>query len=145
MVLFTDVVDERASQALIAHTARGAVRHLPLVVALRNDALLAAARPEPHASADSIYESAAAEELVQARETALQRMRRAGVSVVDVSPTPHGCRGRQSIPRTQKPRSRVEGATGFRFSGGQGGRVPVRGGQVKGTNGERKTGAQGVR
>ena len=87
VVLFTDVVDERASQALIAHTTRGAVRHLPLVVALRNDALLAAARPEEQATVQAIYESAAAEELVQARETALQRMRRAGVSVVDVSPT----------------------------------------------------------
>jgi uncharacterized protein (DUF58 family) len=34
----------------------------------------------------SLYESAAAEELLSAREEALAKMRRAGVSVVDVSP-----------------------------------------------------------
>lgn len=87
VVIFTDVVDERASHALLAHTARGAARHLPLVVALHNDALTAAALPQAHSHPDALYAAAAAEELVQAREGALQRMRRAGVSVVDVSPT----------------------------------------------------------
>ncbi|HET7456800.1 MAG TPA: DUF58 domain-containing protein [Gemmatimonadaceae bacterium] len=110
-VLFTDVIDVRASQALIAHATRGAARHLPLVVALRNDALVAAATPAPAetdaawaasgASAavgggpsvshprttDALYERAAAEELLSAREAALGAMRAAGVSVVDVSPT----------------------------------------------------------
>jgi len=102
-VMFTDVIDVRASQALIAHAARGAARHLPLVVALRNDALVAAAAPDPVAGADSaedvgvgaapaestarLYERAAAEELLAARESALLAMRQAGVSVVDVSPT----------------------------------------------------------
>lgn len=86
LVLFTDAVDVRASQALIAHTARSAARHLPLVVALRNDALVDAARPPAGASRERLYESAAAEELLHAREEALQRMRGAGASVVDVSP-----------------------------------------------------------
>ena len=86
VVLFTDAVDVRASQALIAHTTRSAARHLPLVVALRNDALHDAARPPAAASAARIYEAAAAEELLLAREEALQRMRGAGASVVDVSP-----------------------------------------------------------
>jgi uncharacterized protein (DUF58 family) len=86
LVLFTDAIDVRASQALIAHTARGSARHLPLVVALRNDALVAAAQPATGESATRVYESAAAEELLLAREEALQRMRGAGVSVVDVSP-----------------------------------------------------------
>ena len=45
VVLFTDVIDVRASQALVALTGRSASRHLPLVVALRNDALVAAALP----------------------------------------------------------------------------------------------------
>lgn len=87
VVLFTDVVDERSSQALVALTARGAARHLPLVVALHNDALAAAALPRPHSTPEALFTAAAAEELVLAREGALQRMRRAGVSVVDVSPT----------------------------------------------------------
>jgi uncharacterized protein (DUF58 family) len=87
LVLFTDVIDARASASLIAHTTRGAARHLPLVVALRNDALVAAARPVAHPATRALYESAAAEELLGARDDALARMRRAGVAVVDVSPT----------------------------------------------------------
>ena len=85
IVLFTDVVDERSSQALLALTTRGATRHMLLVVALRNDALDAAALPTIGASRQGVHTMAAAEELLQARETALRRMRRAGVSVVDIS------------------------------------------------------------
>jgi len=87
VVLFTDVVDPRASAALVAHTTRSAGRHLPVVVALRNDALVAAASPAERRTTTALYESAAAEELLSAREEALQQMRRAGVDVVDASPT----------------------------------------------------------
>ena len=86
VVLFTDVIDVRSSQALIAHASRGAARHLPVVVALRNDALEAAARTGESADAPALYEAAAAEELLGARHEALLRMRQAGVSVLDVSP-----------------------------------------------------------
>ena len=86
IVLFTDVVDPRASQALIAHTTRSAARHLLLVVALRNDALVDAAAPAGRSTSLGVFESAAAEELLSAREEALQRMRQAGVIVLDVSP-----------------------------------------------------------
>jgi uncharacterized protein (DUF58 family) len=86
VIVFSDVIDVRASHALIAHTTRGAVRHLPLVVALRNDALVAASSPAGRTTSTALYESAAAEELLSARDEALARMRRAGVSVVDVSP-----------------------------------------------------------
>lgn len=85
IVLFTDVVDPRASRALIAHTSRAASRHLPLVVALQNEALVAAALPNT-ARQNALYESAAAEELLLEREDALARMRRAGASVLDVPP-----------------------------------------------------------
>jgi uncharacterized protein (DUF58 family) len=82
VVFFTDVLDVRASKALIAHASRSAARHLAVVVALRNDAIFeAASRNQP-----ALYERAAAEELIQAREEALERMRRAGVVVIDVSP-----------------------------------------------------------
>ncbi len=85
IVFYTDVIDPRASQSLIAHTTRGARQHLPVVVALRNEALVAAAvRPAPTTTA--VYERAAAEELLSAREEALGRMRQAGVSVIDVRP-----------------------------------------------------------
>lgn len=86
VVLFTDVIDPRSSHALIALTSRSASRHLLVVVALRNDRLLSAARPEAGGSTSELYEAAAAEELVTAREMALARMRHAGVSVLDVSP-----------------------------------------------------------
>ena len=87
VVVFTDAIDVRASQSLIAYTSRSAARHLPLVVALRNDELTAVAVPAARVSTAAVYESAAAEELLSARDDALQRMRRAGVSVLDVSPT----------------------------------------------------------
>ncbi len=86
IVFITDVIDPRASQALIAHVSRSAARHLAVVVALRNDAIFAAALPRAVGGAGALYESAAAEELILAREEALTRMRRAGVSVIDVSP-----------------------------------------------------------
>ena len=87
LVIFTDVIDRRASAALIAHTARAAARHLPLVVALRNDELLAAALPPADAREPlAIYRSAAAEELVMTRDEALRAMRQTGVDVLDTSP-----------------------------------------------------------
>ncbi len=86
IVFFTDVIDVRASQALLAHVSRSAARHLALVVALRNDDIFAAAVPKSVGSTALLYENAAAEELIQAREEALERMRRAGAVVLDVSP-----------------------------------------------------------
>lgn len=86
VVLFTDVVDVRSSRALIALTARSAERHLPLVVALRNEQLMAAAIPSANPDNEQSYASAAAEELLSAREEALQNMRHAGVAVLDTSP-----------------------------------------------------------
>jgi uncharacterized protein (DUF58 family) len=87
IVFFTDVIDVRASKALLAHVARGAARHLVVVVALRNDAIFAAAESHPGRTPLRLYETAAAEELVLAREEALERMRRAGVVVLDVAPS----------------------------------------------------------
>jgi uncharacterized protein (DUF58 family) len=86
LVLFTDVIDVRSSRSLLALTTRGARVHLPVVVALRNDALVAAATPAGATTTDALYESAAAEELLSARDEALEGMRQAGVSVLDVKP-----------------------------------------------------------
>ncbi|HEX7939848.1 MAG TPA: DUF58 domain-containing protein [Gemmatimonadaceae bacterium] len=99
VVFYTDVLDVRASKSLIAHAARSAMRHLAVVVALRNDAIFAAAQPrstrlvmatagagEDSRAVPELYERAAAEEMIQAREEVLERMRRAGVIVLDVSP-----------------------------------------------------------
>jgi uncharacterized protein (DUF58 family) len=86
LVLLTDVIDARAARALLAHLTRGASHHLAVVVALRNEALLGAARMPDAASGRALYASAAAEELIAERATALQRMRDAGVVVLDVAP-----------------------------------------------------------
>jgi uncharacterized protein (DUF58 family) len=86
IVLITDVIDPRSSQSVIAHTVRSAMRHLLVVVALRNDELVSAAVPTQHSSSSDLYASVAAEELLGARNETIVRMRRAGVSVLDVSP-----------------------------------------------------------
>ncbi len=85
VVLITDVIDARASRSLLAHLARGVTRHLVVVVALRNEALLRTAAARGGRTRD-LYTTAAAEELIAERLTALQRMRDAGVVVLDVAP-----------------------------------------------------------
>ena len=84
-VVFTDVVDRFASEALVANVARLRPRHLPVAVTLRNPELdaLAAARP---VTLEDAYRKGAVENLLQAREEALGHMRRAGVVVLDVPP-----------------------------------------------------------
>lgn len=84
-VLFTDVIDRFASDALVANVALLRPRHLPLAVTLRNPDLDAVAALRPQTSRDA-FRKAAAEELLHAREEALGRMRRAGVLVIDVTP-----------------------------------------------------------
>jgi uncharacterized protein (DUF58 family) len=88
-VLFTDVIDRTASEALVAHAATLRPRHLPLAVTLRDPALeaLAAARPTTAAGA---FERAAAEELLGARDAALAEMRGRGIMVLDVPPSGAG-------------------------------------------------------
>jgi len=86
VLFFTDVIDVRAARAFIAYAGRAAQRHAVVIVALQNDALLAAARPTNEGSL-ALFKSAAAEELIREREEALARMRHVGVTVLDVSPT----------------------------------------------------------
>lgn len=84
-VLFTDVIDPNASDALVAHAVTLRPRHLPLAVTLRDPALeaLAAGRPT---GLEGAFERAAAEELLGAREAALAEIRSRGVMVLDVAP-----------------------------------------------------------
>lgn len=84
-VLFTDVIDRFASDALVANVATLRPRHLPLAVTLRNPELDKVATKRPVTPRDA-YRKAAAEELLHAREEALGHMRRAGVLVIDVTP-----------------------------------------------------------
>jgi uncharacterized protein (DUF58 family) len=86
VLFFTDVIDVRAARSFIAYAGRAAQRHAVVIVALQNDALLAAARPTTEGSL-ALFRSAAAEELIREREEALARMRHVGITVLDVSPT----------------------------------------------------------
>ena len=86
LVMLTDVIDARAARALLAHLGRGTSRHLAIVVALRNETVLAAAALPEGGRAGGFYAAAAAQELLTERATALQRMRDAGVVVLDVAP-----------------------------------------------------------
>jgi uncharacterized protein (DUF58 family) len=84
-VLFTDVIDRSASDALVANVATLRPRHLPLAVTLRNPELDDVAALRPPTTHDA-FRKAAAEELLRAREDALGHLRRAGVLVLDVPP-----------------------------------------------------------
>jgi uncharacterized protein (DUF58 family) len=84
-VLFTDVIDRTASEALVAQVGTLRPRHLPLAVALRDPSLERLATARPHTTGEA-YERAAAEELLQSREEALAEMRTRGILVLDVPP-----------------------------------------------------------
>jgi uncharacterized protein (DUF58 family) len=85
VVMFTDVIDVRAARSLVGYAGRAAQRHLLIVVAIQNEALLAAAEPATSGSL-ALFRSAAAEELIREREESLARMRHAGITVLDVGP-----------------------------------------------------------
>lgn len=85
LVVFTEIVDASASDALVDQLARTARRHVCIAVALRNPGLDARANA-PAASAHDTWVRVAAEEMLQERALAVARMRRAGAFVIDVSP-----------------------------------------------------------
>ena len=86
VVVIGDVIDPRASRAVVQRARHAARRHVTLFLALRNDALVAAAQPAVEGSTEDAWRGAAAEALVGARAQALERMRRAGVQVLDAPP-----------------------------------------------------------
>ena len=88
-VLFTDVIDRTASDALVAQAATLRPRHLPLAVTLPQPSLEALASQRPDSTPEA-FERAAAEALLGAREAALAEMRARGIVVVDVAPSAAG-------------------------------------------------------
>jgi uncharacterized protein (DUF58 family) len=83
IVMLTDVQDAEASRELVAHALRLAARHLVLVVAMSDPAVLSA-RDEPIVSTNRAYEWAAAEEFVASRRQSFELLRRGGVLGLDV-------------------------------------------------------------
>lgn len=86
VICLSDVIDVRASRAVVTQTRHAALRHITVFLALRNDSLVAAAQPGARGGEREAWRGAAAESLLDARADALQRMRRAGVQVLDVPP-----------------------------------------------------------
>lgn len=86
VICLSDVIDVRASRAVVTHTRHAALRHITVFLALRNDELVAAAQPAVGGSEAGAWRGAAAESLLDARSEALVRMRRSGVQVLDVPP-----------------------------------------------------------
>jgi uncharacterized protein (DUF58 family) len=84
-VVFTDVIDRTASEALLAQAGALRPRHLPLAVTIRDPALERLVLDRP-ADVEAAFRRAAAEELLLARAEALAEMRRQGVLVLDVAP-----------------------------------------------------------
>jgi uncharacterized protein (DUF58 family) len=83
VVILTDVQDAEASRELVAHALRLAAKHLVLVVAMSDPAVLSA-RDDPIASTNRAYEWAAAEEFVASRRESFELLRRGGVLGLDV-------------------------------------------------------------
>jgi uncharacterized protein (DUF58 family) len=83
IVMLTDVQDPEASRELVAHALRLAARHLVLVVAMSDPAVLSA-RDDPIVSTNRAYEWAAAEEFVASRRESFELLRRGGVLGLDV-------------------------------------------------------------
>ena len=83
VVILTDVQDPGASRELVAHALRLAGRHLVLVVAMSDPAVLAA-RDAPITGVERVYEWAAAEELAAGRRASFEVLHRGGVLGLDV-------------------------------------------------------------
>jgi uncharacterized protein (DUF58 family) len=86
VICLSDVVDVRASRAVVTQTRHAALRHITVFLALRDDTLVATAQPAATQSETEAWRGAAAESLLDARSEALIRMRRTGVQVLDVPP-----------------------------------------------------------
>jgi uncharacterized protein (DUF58 family) len=83
IVILTDLQDPEASKELVAHALRLAARHLVLVVAMSDPAVLIARHAEITTSSRA-YEWAAAEEFVASRRESFELLRRGGVLGLDV-------------------------------------------------------------
>jgi uncharacterized protein (DUF58 family) len=83
VVVLTDVQDPQASRELVGHCLRLAARHLVLVVAMSDPAMVAA-RDAPVTSSSRAYEWAAAEEFISSRRESFELLRRGGVLGLDV-------------------------------------------------------------
>ena len=83
MVLFTDLIDEDASKALVTAIADLAGNNLVLCVTLADPQVGAVAASTPRTST-GLYEKVIASEVVESRTRVLSRLQRRGVHTIDV-------------------------------------------------------------
>ena len=83
VVVLTDVQDPEASKELVAHCLRLSGKHLVLVVAMSDPAVLKA-RDSPIDTSSRAYEWAAADQFVASRRESFELLRRGGVLGLDV-------------------------------------------------------------
>ena len=83
VVLFTDLVDEDASRALVAAVTRLAGHNLVLCCLLADPQLAEAASRRP-GSTQELFEKVVAEDVRDARQRALAILRQRGVHTIDV-------------------------------------------------------------
>jgi uncharacterized protein (DUF58 family) len=89
VVLFTDLVDSNASEALLTYTEALRPAHLPIFVSFTDPTVLDLARLRPREPAD-LYDRALATQVLDARRAALDQLRAHGVTVVDAPPQQAG-------------------------------------------------------
>ena len=83
---FTDILDEDSSRDVLVRTLHLRPRHLPLLIAMADGAVLGPARAIP-ADELAAYKRAAAKKIVRERELTIARLREAGALVVSVGAT----------------------------------------------------------
>jgi uncharacterized protein (DUF58 family) len=85
IVIFTDLIDERASEGLLRYSLGLLPRHLPVVVAMSDTEVAEVAESIPREKHD-LYRQAVAAEMLERRARALSRLKSAGVLVMDTPP-----------------------------------------------------------
>ena len=83
IVIFTDLSGGMHAQSLVSHISVLARRNLPLVVTISDPDIVAASQQRPFDSL-SVYQRAAASQLLDERRLALDSLRRQGVLTLDV-------------------------------------------------------------
>jgi len=85
VVIFTDLIDERASAGLIRYNLGLQPRHLPLVVVMSDNEIINVADAVPTQERD-LYRQGVASEILNRREKLLAKLRSSGVMVIDTEP-----------------------------------------------------------
>ena len=85
VIIFTDLIDQRASEGLLRYSLGLRPRHLPLLVAMSDTEVVNLADSTPHSKQD-LYRQGVAADILDRREHLLAKLTSVGVMVMDVPP-----------------------------------------------------------